>query len=61
MRNRFSKARIEKIRKESNELRHNFSKSKKNEIKRNLYEVENEKNVFTSKINEIRRNLLELK
>ena len=56
----FSKARIEKIRKEFNESRHTFSKSKINEIRRSLYERENGKNLFASKIKEIRRNLLEL-
>ena len=56
----FSKARIEKIRKEFNESRHILSKSKLNEIRRNLYEIENEKNLFASKINEIGRNLFEL-
>ena len=35
----FSKARIEKIRKEFNESRHKFSKSKINQIRRNLYEI----------------------
>ena len=45
----FSKARIENIRKEFNESRHKFSKLKINKIKRNLYEVENEKNPFESK------------
>ena len=53
----FSKARIENIRKEFNESRHKFSKSKVNEVRRNRYEIENEKNLFASKINEIRRNL----
>ena len=38
----FSKARIEKIRKEFNESRHNFSKLKKKENRTNLYEIENE-------------------
>ena len=33
----FSKARTEKIRKEFNESRHKFYKSKINEIRRNLY------------------------
>ena len=56
----FSKARIEKSRKEFNESRHKFSKSKINEIRRNIYETENEKNLFPSKIKEIERNLLEL-
>ena len=56
----FSKARIEKIRKEFNESRHKFSKSKISEIRRNLCDVENEKNLFAAKIKEIRTNLLEL-
>ena len=38
-----------------------FSKSKINEIRRNLYEIENEKNLFESKIKEIKGNLTELK
>ena len=46
----FFKPRIKKIRKEFNELRHKFSKSKINEIRRNLYEIENEKNLFAPKI-----------
>ena len=53
----FSKPGIEKIRKEFNELRHKFSKSKINEIRRNLYEIENAKNLFAPKIKEIERNL----
>ena len=56
----FSKARIEKFRKEFNESRHKISKSKINEIGENLYEIETEKNVFASKIKEIRRSILEL-
>ena len=56
----FYEARIEKIRKEFNESRHKFSKSKINEIRRNLYEIENEKSLFESKIKEIERNLTEL-
>ena len=56
----FSKPRIEKIREEFNELRHKFSKSTINVIARNLYEIENEKNLFVPKIKEIERNLLEL-
>ena len=56
----FSKARIEKIRKIFNESRHKFSKSKINEIRKNLYEIESEKNLFESKIKEIGRNLTEL-
>ena len=38
----FSKARIEKIRKEFNESRCKFSKSKINDIRRSLYEIKNE-------------------
>ena len=53
----FSKARIEKIRKEFNESRHKFSKSKINEISRNLYEIENEESLFESKVKEIEKNL----
>ena len=56
----FSKARIEKIRKEFNESRHKFSKSKINEIRKSFYEIENEKNLFASKIKEIERNLTKL-
>ena len=55
----FSKAIIEKIRKELNESRHKFSKSKINEIRRNLYEIGTEENLFASKIKEIRRSLFE--
>ena len=56
----FSKPRIEKIRTKFHELRHKFSKSKINEIRRNLYEIENEKNLFAPKIKEIKINLIEL-
>ena len=56
----FSKARIEKIRKEFNESRCKFSKSKINEIRKSLYGIENEKSLFESKIKEIERNLTEL-
>ena len=56
----FSKPRTEKIRKELNESRHKFSKSKINEIRRNLYEIENEKNLFSIKNKSIEINLTEL-
>ena len=39
----FSKAKIEKIRKEFNESRYQFSKLKIKEIRKNLYEIENKK------------------
>ena len=56
----FFKARIENIRKEFHESRHKFSKSKINEIRRNLYEIENEKSLFESKIKGIEKNFIEL-
>ena len=56
----FSTAGIGKIRKEFNESRHKFSKSKINEIKRNLCGIENEKGLFESTIKETERNLTEL-
>ena len=56
----FSTARIKKSKKEFNESRHTFSKLKINEIRRNLYEIENEKNPFASKTKKIERNLTEL-
>ena len=56
----FSKARIENIRKEFNESRHKFSKSEINEIRKNLYKIESEKNLFESKIKLIEKNLTEL-
>ena len=42
----FSKARIEKIRREFNESRYKFTKLKIKEIRKNLYEIENEKNPY---------------
>ena len=56
----FSKAKIEKIRKEFNKLRYKFSKLKIKEIRINLYEIENEKNLSESKIKEIEKNFTEL-
>ena len=56
----FSKAKIEKIRKEFNESRYRFCKLKIKEIRKNLYEIENEKNPSESKIKVIERNLTEL-
>ena len=56
----FSKARIEEIRKEFNELRYKFSKLKIKDIRKNIYEIENEKNPSESKIKEIEKNLTEL-
>ena len=56
----FSKAKIEKIRKEFNESRYKFSKLKIKEIRENLYKIENEKNLSESKIQEIKKNITEL-
>ena len=56
----FSKAKIEKIRKEFNESKYKFSKLKIKENRENLYETENEKNLSESKIKEIEKNLTEL-
>ena len=56
----FSKARIEKIREEFNGSRHKFSKLKIKEIRENLYEIENKKNLSESKIKEIESNLTEI-
>ena len=55
-----SKKKIRDIKKYFNELRHGFSKSKITEIRRNLYDVKNLKNLSKSKIKEIEENLLEL-
>ena len=49
----FFEARIEAIRKEFNESRHKFSKSKIKKIRKNLYKIKSEKNLFESKIKEI--------
>ena len=56
----FSKEKIENIRKEFNESRYKFSKLKIKEIRKNLYKIENEKNLSESKIKEIEINLTEL-
>ena len=53
-------AKIEKIRKKYNESRHKFSKSKINEIRSNLYETENKKNLLTPKQERFKKNLLAL-
>ena len=51
--NNFNNARIKKIREDLNKLRDRFLKSKIKEVRRNLYEIENKKNLFKSKIKEI--------
>ena len=59
-RNNFNNARIKKIREDFNKLRDRFLKPKIKEIRRNLYEIENKKNLSKSKIKEIEQNLIEL-
>ena len=49
----FFKATIEKIRKEFNESRHKFSKLEIKEIRKNIYKIENEKNLSESKVKKI--------
>ena len=56
----FSKAKVEKIRKEFNESRYKLSKLKIKKVRENLYKIENEKNLSKSKIKEIEKNLTEL-
>ena len=58
--NNFNNARIKKIREDFNKLRDRFLKPKIKEIRRNLYEIENKKNLSKSKIKEIEQNLIEL-
>ena len=54
------KLNIKEIRKEFNKSRHRFSKLKIKDIRKNLYEIENEKNLSESRIKEIKRNHAEL-
>ena len=54
------KTKIEEIRKEFNESSYKFSKLKIKEIRKNLYEKENEKTPSESKVKDIERNLTEL-
>ena len=49
------KTSIEKIRKKFNESRDRFFKSKIKEIRRNLYEIENNNNLSTPEIKEIEK------
>ena len=53
-------ARIKQIRKGFNKLKDRFLKPKIKEIRRNLYEIENKKNLPKSKIKDIEKNLLGL-
>ena len=49
----FNNGRIKKIRESFNKLRDRFLKPKIKEIRRNLYEIENKKNISRSKIKKI--------
>ena len=55
-----SEERIKDIKEDFNKSRDRFLKHKIKEIKRNFYEIENEKNFSKSKIEEIEQNLIEL-
>ena len=58
--NNFNNAKIKKIRENFIKLRDRFLKPKLKEIRINLYEIENKKNLSKSKIKEINQNLTEL-
>ena len=53
-------AKIKKIKEGFNELRDTFLKPKIKEIIKNLYEIENKKNLSASKLKETEKNLFEL-
>ena len=55
-----SKKKVEEIKKDFNELRYEFSKSKINEFRRSLYNIKNQKNLSAPEIKETEKNLLEL-
>ena len=57
----FDDARIEKIRKDFNKLRDRLSQPKIKEIGKDLYRIENKKNLSTQKIEKIEKNLSKLK
>ena len=60
MKKNLDNARIKKIGEDFNKLKDRFLKPKIKEIRRNLYEIENKKNLSKSKIKEIEQNLIEL-
>ena len=47
--------RLKKIREDLNKSRHKFSKSEIKEIRKNLYEIESKKNLWTQKMKEIEK------
>ena len=51
--NNFDNARIKKIREDLNKLRDRFLKPKIKEIRKNLYEIENKKNLSKPKLKKI--------
>ena len=51
----FDNERLKKIREDLNKSRHKFSKSKIKESRKNLYEIENKKNLSTQKIKQIEK------
>ena len=56
----FSKEIIGKIEREFKKSKHEFSKRKRNEIRRNLYEIKNKKNLFTLGTEKTEKSLDEL-
>ena len=58
--NKLDDARIEKIKRDFNELKDRFFESTIKEIRNNLYRIENIKNLSTRKIKGIEKNLLKL-
>ena len=56
----FENTRMKKIREDFNKLTNPFLKPKIKEIRKNLYEIENKKNLSKLKIKEIEQNLIEL-
>ena len=51
--NNFDNARIKKIKEDFDNLRYGFSKLKIKEVRKNLYNIKNPKNLSKSKIKEI--------
>ena len=58
--NNFDNERLKKIRKDFNELRDRFSKLQIKEIRRNLHDIKNPKNLSTQKIKEIEESVFKL-
>ena len=56
----FDDARIKELKEDFNKLRYGSSKLKIKEIRKNLYDIKNPKNLFKSKTKEIEQNTIEL-